>query len=97
MKKTIKYDNLHNSVNQLKIDELCKTIIENCDTTLGWEHLTKLSGFSHRELIGLFQIYKQTTPMAFIKNARLLKKIEASNFPQNQLFPKLLNKKNLSE
>lgn len=97
MKKTIKYDNLHNSVDQLKIDELCKTIIENCDTTLGREHLTKLSGFSHRELIGLFQIYKQTTPMAFIKNARQLKKIETSNFPQNQLFPKLLNKKNLSE
>ena len=97
MKKTIKYDNLHNSVNQLKIDELCKTIVENCDTTLGWEHLTKLSGFSHTELTGLFQIYKQTTPMAFIKNARQLKKIETSNFPQNQLFPKLLNKKNLSE
>lgn len=97
MKKTIKYDNLHNSVNQLKIDELCKTIIENCDTTLGWEHLTKLSGFSHRELIGLFQFYKQTSPMAFIKNARQLKKIETSNFPQNQLFLKLLNKKNLSE
>jgi len=92
MKKTSKYDNLHNSINQLKIDELCKTIIENYDTTLGWEHLTKLSGFSHRELIVLFQIYKQTTPMAFIKNARQLKKIEASSFPQNQLFPKLLNK-----
>ena len=80
MKKTIKYDNLHNSVNQLKIDELCKTIIENCDTKLGWEHLTKLSGFSHRELIGLFQIYKQTTPMAFIKNARQLKKLKHQIF-----------------
>ncbi len=97
MKKTIKYDNLHNSVNQLKIDELCKKIIENCDNKLGWEHLTKLSGFSHRELIGLFQIYKQTTPMAFIKNARHLKKIEASNFPQNQLFLKLFNKTDLTE
>ena len=97
MKKTIKYDNLYNSVNQLKIDELCKTIIENCDTTLGWEHLTKLSGFSHRELIGLFQIYKQTTPMAFIKHARLLRKIDSPVFPQNQLFPKLLNKKDQSE
>ena len=90
MKKTIKYDNLHNSVNQLKIDELCKTIIGNCDTTLGWEHLTKLSGFSHRELIGLFQIYKQTTPMAFIKHARLLRKIDSPVFPQNQLFPKFI-------
>jgi transcriptional regulator GlxA family with amidase domain len=97
MKRTIKDINLHNSVNQMKIDELCKTITENCETPLGWEHLTKLSGFTHRDLIGLFQNYKQTTPMAFIKNARQLKKIETSNFPQNQLFPKLLNKKNLSE
>ena len=92
MKKTIKYDNLHNSVNQLKIDELCKTITENCENPLGWEHLTKLSGFTHRELIGLFQIYKQTTPMAFIKNARLLKKMDTSNFPQNQLFPNFIKR-----
>ena len=91
MKRASKYDNLLNPINQKKIDDLCQSISENCDSPLGWEQLTKLSGFSHRELIGLFQIYKQTTPMAFIKNARQLKKIEASNFPQNQLFPKLLN------
>jgi transcriptional regulator GlxA family with amidase domain len=90
MKRTIKYVNLHNSVNQMKIDELCKTITENCETPLGWEHLTKLSGFTHGELIGLFQNYKQTTPMAFIKNARLLKKIEAPTFAQEQLFPKFI-------
>ena len=97
MKRASKYDNLLNPINQKKIDDLCQSISENCDSPLGWEQLTKLSGFSHRELIGLFQIYKQTTPMAFIKNARQLKKIETSNFPQNQLFPKLLSKKNLSE
>jgi len=90
MKRTIKDINLHNSVNQMKIDELCKTITENCETQLGWEHLTKLSGFTHRELIGLFQNYKQTTPMAFIKNARLLKKIEEPSFGQHQLFPKFI-------
>ena len=96
MKKKIKYDNLHNSVNQLKIDELCKTIIESCETPLGWEQLTKLSGFTHKELIGLFQLYKQTTPMAFIKNARHLKKIESPIFPQDQLFPKFIKKTDMS-
>ena len=97
MKRASKYDNLLNPINQKKIDDLCQSISDNCDSPLGWEHLTKLSGFSHRELIGLFQIYKQTTPMAFIKHARLLRKIDSPVFPQNQLFPKLLNKKDQSE
>ena len=97
MKRAIKYDNLLNPINQKKIDDLCQSISENCEGPLGWEQLTKLSGFTHKELIALFQLYKQTTPMAFIKHARLLRKIDSPVFPQNQLFPKLLNKKNLSE
>ena len=90
MKRIIKYDNLMNAVNQQKIEELCKTISENCDKPMGWELLTKMSGFSHKELIGLFQIYKQTTPMAFIKSARKLMKVQEPIFPQNQLFPKFI-------
>jgi transcriptional regulator GlxA family with amidase domain len=90
MKRIIKYDNLMNAVNQQKIEELCKTINENCDKPMGWEQLTKLSGFTHKELIGLFQIYKQTTPMTFIKSARKLKKAQEPVYPQNQLFPKFI-------
>jgi len=97
MKRASKYDNLLNPINQKKIDDLCQLISENCDSPLGWEQLTKLSGFTHKELIALFQLYKQTTPMAFIKHARLLRKIDSPVFPQNQLFPKLLNKKDQSE
>jgi hypothetical protein len=82
MKRASKYDNLLNPINQKKIDDLCQSISEN---------------FTHKELIALFQLYKQTTPMAFIKHARLLRKIDSPVFPQNQLFPKLLNKKDQSE
>ena len=57
MKRIIKYDNLLNPINHKKIDDLCKSISENCDGRLGWEQLTKLSGFTHKELIALFQLY----------------------------------------
>ena len=93
MKRASKYDNLLNPINQKKIDDLCQSISENCDSPLGWEQLTKLSGFTHKELIALFQLYKQTTPMAFIKHARLLRKIDSPVFPQNQLFPKFIKNK----
>ena len=77
-------------INQKKIEELCATIIEKCQDTLGWEQLTKLSGFTHSELISLFQVYKQTTPMAFIKNARRLRVKSSPVSPQDQLFTNLL-------
>lgn len=92
MKRIIKYDNLLNPINHKKIDDLCKSISENCDGRLGWEQLTKLSGFTHKELIALFQLYKQTTPMAFIKNARQLKKIESPIFFAGSTFPKIHKK-----
>jgi hypothetical protein len=90
MKRVIKFDYLLNPINQKKIDDLCQSIIEKCDGRLGWEQLTQLSGFTHKELIALFQVYKQTTPMAFIKHARQLRKIDSPVFPQNQLFPKFI-------
>lgn len=80
MKKTIKYDNLHNSVNQLKIDELCKTIIENCETPLGWEHLTKLSGFTHRELIGLFRFTSRLHLWHLSRMPDILRKLKRQTF-----------------
>jgi hypothetical protein len=85
MKRIIKYDNLLNPINHKKIDDLCKSISENCDGRLGWEQLTKLSGFTHKELIALFQLYKQTTP--FIKNARQLKKLNRQSFRRINFSP----------
>lgn len=92
MKRKIIYDNALNPKNQELIDRLCLAIAENCDKTLGWEQLTKLSGLSHKDLIVLFQLYKQTTPMAFIKHARHLKKINAAGTNQPMLFPKFIHK-----
>ena len=77
-------------INEEKIETLCKAIIEKCDDPLGWEQLTKITGLSHSELIALFQIYKQTTPMAYIKNVRRLKVISSPVSPQDQLFTNLL-------
>jgi hypothetical protein len=89
-KKINKTEYLLTPSNQKKIDALCATIIEKCEDTLGWEQLTKISGFTHSELIALFQVYKQTTPMAFIKNARRLRIAASPVSPQDQLFTNLL-------
>ena len=94
MKRSIKNDNLISAVNQQKIDELCKSIRENCESHLGWEQLTKQSGFSHTELIALFQLYKQTTPMAYIKSAKQTKKNHSSVNSQSQPLPDFIKRSN---
>ena len=96
MKRDIKLNQLLSPINQKKIDDLCQSISEKCDDRLGWEQLTQLSGFTHKELIALFQLYKQTTPMAFIKSARQLRRIESTIFPQDQLFPKFIKNNDAS-
>jgi AraC-like DNA-binding protein len=90
MKRAIRFHNVFSSITQQRIDELCKFICENCDAQLGWEQLSQKSGFTHKELIALFQHYKQTTPMAFIKSARQLKKSNSPTFPQIQMFPRFI-------
>ena len=97
MKPVNKTAALINPVNAQKIDELCKSITDSCDNPLGWEQLTKLSGFTHSELIALFQVYKQTTPMAYIKNARNLNRITSLNSSHHHTLPKLLQDKVNSE
>ena len=97
MKPVNKTATLINPVNAQKIDELCKSISDTCDNPLGWEQLTKLSGFTHSELIALFQVYKHTTPMAYIKNARNLNRRTTLHFSHSQSLPKLLQNKANSE
>lgn len=96
MKRINKIAYLLTPINQKKIEELCAVIIEKCEDPLGWEQLTKISGFTHSELIALFQTYKQTTPMAFIKNARRLKLAVSPVSTQSQLFTNLLKNSNIS-
>ena len=72
--------------NAEKIEALCAWIAGNYDYPIGWAELTKNSGFSHKELIALFQVYKQQTPMAYIRGVRQQKKASQSSFPQYRLF-----------
>ena len=72
--------------NSEKIEALCVWITENSDVNLGWDQLSKQSGFSHKELIVLFQLTKQQTPMAYIRQVRVHKKNSAPTHPQSSLF-----------
>jgi AraC-like DNA-binding protein len=72
--------------NAEKIEALCAWIAENHDGTISWDDLTKNSGFSHNELISLFQVYKQQTPMAYIRGVRQQKNASRNSFPQHSLF-----------
>jgi len=72
--------------NTEKIEALCVWITENCDSSIGWEQLSKQSCLSHKELISLFQILKHQTPMAYIKNVREQKKKDLPRYPQADLF-----------
>jgi len=59
-----------NATNAKRNEELCAWITENFDPTLGWTQLAKKSGFSKKQLVELFQLYKQVTPMDFIRHVR---------------------------
>ena len=72
--------------NAKRLEELCVWIIENPEQTLGWTQLTQKSGFSKAELIQLFQVYKQVTPLAFVRQVRQQHKSNRSVNLQPQLF-----------
>ena len=93
MKRVNDTATLLTAINKQKIEELCTIIHDNCENPIGWKQLTMLSGFTHTELIALFQFYKQNTPMAYIKNARRLKMINSPVMPHEQLFSNLLKTK----
>ena len=69
-----------------RLEELCVWIAENFDQTLGWSQLTQKSGFSKEELIELFQLYKQVTPIAFVRQVRQQHKDNQIINPQPELF-----------
>jgi len=69
-----------------KIEALCIWIAENSDTHIGWDQLSEQSGLSHKELIMQFQLYKQQTPMAFIRHVKEQKKTSFKPQPLHPLF-----------
>ena len=86
MNRVTKIQTILTASNSEKIEALCIWIAENCDSSIGWDQLSKQSGFSHKELITLFQLYKQQTPMAFIRQVREQKKKSLPSHPQHALF-----------
>jgi transcriptional regulator GlxA family with amidase domain len=78
--------NLLNASNAEKIEALCAWIAENSDSVIGWDDLTKQSGWTHKELIALFNIHKRQSPMSYIRSVREQKKKSSSSHPQPNLF-----------
>ena len=86
MNRVTKIKTILTASNSEKIEALCIWIAENCDSSIGWDQLSKQSGFSHKELITFFQFYKQQKPMAFIRQVREQKKKSLPSHPQYALF-----------
>ena len=97
MRSTTKKRSPLNASYAKRLEELCVWITENFDQTLGWTQLTKKSGFSKEELIELFQLYKQVTPMAFIRQVRLQRKNNLTINLQPELFDNIKNLVNDSD
>ena len=77
--------------NAIRLGELCAWITEDCEQTLGWTQLTNKSGFSKEQLVELFQLYKQVTPMAFIRHVRQQRKNNQTFNLQPELFENVNN------
>jgi transcriptional regulator GlxA family with amidase domain len=97
MRSTTKKRSPLSASNAKRLEELCVWITENFDQTLGWTQLTNKSGFSKEQLIDLFQLYKQVTPMAFVRHVREQRKNNQTNNLQPELFENVNNLVNDSD
>jgi len=97
MRSTTKKRSPLSASNAKKLGELCAWITEDCEQILGWTQLTNKSGFSKEQLIDLFQLYKQVTPMAFVRHVREQRKNNQTNNLQPELFENVNNLVNDSD
>ncbi|MFM6934993.1 MAG: hypothetical protein ACKOXP_06085 [Flavobacteriales bacterium] len=81
MRAIVKKRSPLNAANAKKMEALCAWIQENHQHTLGWSQLTQKSGFTKEQLLELFQLYKQVTPLAFIRHVRLQAKQAENSQP----------------
>ena len=70
MRSTVKTRSPLSASNAKKLEELCAWISENSQQVLGWSQLIQQSGFTKEQLVELFQLYKQMTPLAFVRKVR---------------------------
>ena len=57
-----------------KVHQLCAWIEQNCDKPIGFEELTRQSGFEVGDLMTLVGVYKKTSPMGFVRICREIAK-----------------------
>jgi len=86
MRSVIKNRSAVNATNLKKLEELCEWISADPDQILGWTQLCHKSGFTKEQLIEIFQLFKQTTPMSFVRNVRLHHKRNHLTDGQPELF-----------
>ena len=91
MRSTTKKRSPLSASNAKRLEELCAWINENFEQSLGWTQLTNKSGFSEEQLVVLFQLYKQVTPMAFIRHVRQQHKNNETIKLQPELFENVKN------
>ena len=91
MRSTTKKRSPLSASNAKRLEELCTWINENFEQSLGWTQLTNKSGFSKEQLVVLFQLYKQVTPMAFIRHVRQQHKNNETIKLQPELFENVKN------
>ncbi len=91
MRSTTKKRSPLSASNAKRLEELCAWINENFEQSLGWTQLTNKSGFSKEQLVVLFQLYKQVTPMAFIRHVRQQHKNNETIKLQPELFENVKN------
>lgn len=70
MKYKPTFDPLADTRNIKLLDELCVWITSNLDSDIGWEQLIAQSKLNHKDLQYLFEKYKQTTPMTYLRKLR---------------------------
>ena len=70
MSKKSKLNPLAEADNIRLLGELCVWIEKNIDTTLGMQELIDKTNLSSTDIQFLFERYKQTTPMTYIRKLR---------------------------
>ena len=97
MRSTTKKRSPLNASNAQRLQDLCAWITGDCTQTLGWSQLTQKSGFSKEQLIELFQLYKQVSPLTFVRQVRQQHKDNQIINPQPELFANFKNSVNESD
>jgi AraC-like DNA-binding protein len=65
-----KFNPLVDADNEILLAELCLWFEKNIDSNIGWKELSAISKLTHTELQFLFDKYKQTTPMTYIRKQK---------------------------